>query len=268
MKTKIFYSILFLLFVFFITGYLYKNQKETVAIIGAMDVEIEEILTNLSDVKYKQQPEFKIITGNLGKYKIILSKSGVGKVSSATTTQFIIDKYKPIYIINIGIAGGLSPDLKAGDTIIAEKMVQHDFDVTAFGNPKGYIDNGIEPNKPTIFYSDKNLINKFTEDSSLKLGTVATGDIFVTDVNLKNSIKKEFSADAIDMESAAIAQTASRNNIPVIILRTISDGLNEATTEYKQNKQTIAKKTALTTVKILESDKIPTYDKVLVKDLS
>ena len=88
-----------------------------------MDVEIEEVLSNLSYKAYNQESDFKIITGNLGKYKIILSKSGVGKVNSATTTQFIIDKYKPIYIINIGISGGLSPDLKSGDTIIAEKMV-------------------------------------------------------------------------------------------------------------------------------------------------
>ncbi len=255
MKTKILYCIVFILTIFSIISYVLINKKEAVAIIGAMDVEIEEIAANLSNTDYKQQNSFEIVTGNLGKYKIVLSKSGVGKVASATTTQFIIDKYKPIYIINIGIAGSLSPELKAGDTLIGEKMVQHDFDVTAFGNPKGYIDNGIEPNKPTIFYSDKKLIDKFLANNTLKHGTIATGDIFVTDKKLKNNINKEFSANAIDMESAAIAQTAQRNNVPVIVLRTISDGLDGTTDEYKQNKQNIAKKPAQITVKTLKSDK-------------
>ena len=256
MKTKIFYSILIGLFTFFIIVCLFFiNHKDTVAIIGAMDVEIEEVLSNLSYKAYNQESDFKIITGNLGKYKIILSKSGVGKVNSATTTQFIIDKYKPIYIINIGISGGLSPDLKSGDTIIAEKMVQHDFDVTAFGNPKGYMDNGIEPDKPTIYHSDKLLISKFRKYNSLKLGTIATGDIFVADTKLKHSIKKEFGADAIDMESASIAQTAERNHIPVIVLRTISDGVNETTNDYKKNKQSIAKPPAITVIDILKKDK-------------
>ena len=120
--------------------------------------------------------------------------------------------------------------------------------MTAFGHPKGYIDNGIEPDKPTIFYSDKELVDKL----SLKLGTVATGDIFVTDAKLKEKIRKEFKADVVDMESAAIAQTAKRNNVPVIVLRTISDGLNDSTSEYKKNKINISKQPALKVISVLK----------------
>ena len=105
-----------------------------------MDVEIEEISNNLCNAKFKKLNDFHIIRGNIGKYNIILSKSG--------------------------------------DTVIADKMVQHDFDVTAFGNPKRYMDKGIEPDKPTIYYSDKNLIKKFTKDKTLITVTAATGNIF------------------------------------------------------------------------------------------
>lgn len=252
---KIFFILLFLISVLVCIIFFSFYKKSTIAIIGAMDDEIAEVSANLSNKNIKQQSNFSIITGNLGKYKIVLSKAGVGKVNAASTTQYIIDKYKPIYIINIGIAGSLSPDLNAGDTIIAKKMVQHDFDVTAFGHPKGYMDNGIDPDKPTIYYSDKNLKNKFLNiNSNLKEGTIATGDIFLTDSKLKESIKTEFNADAIDMESAAIAQTAMRNNIPVIVLRTISDGVNGTTKEYYQNKQNLARKSALTVISALKTD--------------
>ena len=255
MKNKFIYFLLFLLIIFIISSYVFINQKESIAIIGAMDVEIEEILDNLANKSYKNNADFHVITGSLGKYKIILSKSGVGKVASATTTQYIIDKYKPKYIINIGISGSLSPSLKTGDIIIAEKMIQHDFDVTAFGHPKGYMDNGIEPNKPTIYYSDKKLIEKFNKNNYIKPVTIATGDIFITDVKLKKRKKKDFSASAIDMESAAIAQTAKRNNTPLIVLRIISDGLKGNTSEYMQNKERSAYNAASITLKILECDK-------------
>lgn len=256
MKKKFFKYILSVTIIFFSIIISGCNKSQPVAIIGAMDDEINEFITNLDNKKYTKYSDFEIYTGNINKQKIVLSKSGIGKVNAATTTQFIINKYKPKYIINTGLAGSLTPSSKAGDIFIAEKMVQHDFDITAFGNPKGYMDNGIEPDKPTIYYSDKNLVNEFinkSKNKNIKTGTIATGDIFVSDKQTKNSIRKEFGADLVDMESAAIAQTAKRNNIPVIILRSVSDGLNESTDEYKQNKQDIALKSALTVLEILKS---------------
>jgi adenosylhomocysteine nucleosidase len=187
-------------------------------------------------------------------------KSGVGKVTASTTTQYIIDNYKPIYIINTGIAGSLSPDLKAGDVIIVDKLVQHDFDVTAFGKPRGYISNGIEPNKPTIFHSDKKLVEKFkkelilNQNKNIKIGTIATGDIFVNQEKHKKAIRDEFNADAIDMESAAIAQAAERNNVPLIVVRTISDSENNSVSEYKQNKKITATKAAMSVLSVLNKN--------------
>lgn len=57
------------------------------------------------------------------------------------------------------------------------------------------------------------------------------------------------------MESAAIAQAAKMNNVPVIVIRTISDGLNENTSKYKQNKQTISKIPAKIIIAVLKADK-------------
>lgn len=258
MKRILLYILVFFICIFFISILFNRvNKKDTIAIIGAMDEEISEIYSNLKSIKTIQKNNFYISTGTFNGNNIILTKSGVGKVASATTTQYIIDKYKPKYIINIGIAGSLSNNLKIGDIVIAEKMVQHDFDVSAFGNPKGYIDNGIEPDKPTIFYSDKNLVDKFkkiltlNKNINIKTGTVATGDIFVNQNKQKTQIKKEFNADAIDMESAAIAQTAQRNNVPLIVIRTISDSNNDSIAEYKQNKNFSANKSAFIILSVL-----------------
>lgn len=142
MKRRLLYIFIVSVLICFVSLLFWNiNKKQTVAFIGAMDDEISVIYDNLNNKKAFKKNNFVIITGTLGNKNIVLAKSGVGKVASSTTTQFIIDNYKPVYIINTGIAGSLSESLKAGDIIIADKMVQHDFDVSAFGNPKGYIDN-------------------------------------------------------------------------------------------------------------------------------
>ncbi len=261
MKRKIICALFLLISVFiFVVCYFYCLEKNTVAVIGAMDAEISEISNNLTYTKTLKHDDFNIINGKLGKYNIILSKSGVGKVNSASTTQFIIDKYKPKYIINIGIAGSLTDDLHLGDIIIAKKAIQHDFDLTAFGNPKGYMDTGVEPDKPTIFYSDENLTDKFnhilkSKENRVFEGTIATGDIFVDDISQKSSIHDIFKADAIDMESASILQTAQRNNIPAIIIRIISDEKENSTNEYAKNKANIAQKLALDIISVFKAEK-------------
>ena len=260
MKRKQFYTLFVLILIFIICIFYCINHKDTIAVIGAMDEEISGIRNNLKNSKTIQKNDFVITKGTLGDKNIILIKSGVGKVAASTTTQFIIDNYKPVYTVNIGIAGSLSPDIKAGDIIIANRLVQHDFDVTAFGNPKGYIDNGVEPNKPTIFNSDKKLVEKFkkelelNQNKNIKLCTIATGDIFVNQEKQKRAIRDEFNADAIDMESAAIAQTAQRNNVPLIVIKTISDSENNSVSEYKNNKKTAAAKTALSVLYVLNND--------------
>ena len=130
-------------------------------------------------------------------------------------------------------------------------MVQHDFDVTAFGNPKGYIDNGFEPNKPTYFYSDKTLVDNFKKeaneykDTSVVVGIIATGDVLINQEKRKDELRKAFNASAIDMECAAIAQTAKRNNIPLIVIKTISDSENNSILEYKLNKNLSAVKSSI-----------------------
>lgn len=206
-----------------------KNNS-TIAIIGAMDCEIETFKSLLQDIEEVDYCDLTIFIGKIHSNKIILAKSGVGKVNATLNTQYIIDCYNPDYIINTGVAGGVGKDLNVGDIVIADKLVQHDFDVTALGYAKGYICNGIEPQKPTYFYSDVELVNDFVNvsktldnDLGVHVGTVATGDTFVSSIEKKDELRKLFNAIATEMEGAAIAQTATRNHIPFVVMRAISD---------------------------------------------
>lgn len=199
-----------------------------IGIIAAMNEEVEAIKKIMTDISMKKIYELQFIIGKINEKVIVLVKCGVGKVNAARTTQILLNNFDIEYVINVGTAGSLNESIEIGDVIIGEKLVQHDFDVTAGGHEKGYItDVG------KYFYSNKSLIEKtkqtiatMNENFSAFIGTIATGDIFVQDIKVKDGIKAEFNADCAEMEGAAIAQVCTLDNIPFIVIRSISDKPN------------------------------------------
>lgn len=198
-----------------------------VGIIAAMQEEMNEVKNIMEDIKEKQIHELTFIEGIVNNRECVLVQSGVGKVNAARTTQIMIDKYDIEYVINVGSAGTTKDDLNIGDIVVAEKVVQHDFDITAFGHKKGYISNVGD-----FILADNNLVDKiisckiFDNNVKTKKGIVASGDIFCTEENMKNKIKDKFNADAVEMEGAAIAQVCYLDKIPFVIIRSISDSPN------------------------------------------
>ena len=200
-----------------------------IGIIAAMEEEMREIKNIMSDVRNSKIYELDFIEGKINGQNVILVKSGIGKVNAARVTQFLIDKYEVNSVINVGSAGAANSELNIGDIVIGKNIVQHDFDLTAFGYPKGYISNvGLE------IQSDKQMVDKMNstiellnnKEEKVVFGTIASGDIFCTEVSMKDKIRKKFNADAIEMEGAAIAQVCKLCNIPFIVVRGISDSPN------------------------------------------
>lgn len=199
-----------------------------IGIIAAMDEEIATIKDLMKDVYIKKFFDLEFIIGNINSKEVILVKCGAGKVHAARTTQILIDNFDIEYVINVGTAGGLNNDIEIGDIVIAEKLVQHDYDITAGGHEKGYISctgKFFECDKRLIKRS-KEVINSLNENFKAVGGLIATGDIFVQDVSVKNRIKEEFDADCVEMEGAAIAQVCTLDKIPFIVIRAISDKPN------------------------------------------
>ncbi|MBQ3641155.1 5'-methylthioadenosine/adenosylhomocysteine nucleosidase [bacterium] len=230
-----------------------KNSNK-IAVIGAMECEVNSLKNLLQDIETKENTNFYIYTGKISGKEIILSKSGVGKVCAAMTVQYIIDKYNPDIIVNTGVAGGLSPTLKIGDVIIGSELVQYDFDASALGYAKGYICNNINPDKPTVFYSDKELIDVIVNNSSdlnINVGRIATGDMFVGSVDKKRKIFTEFNALAAEMEGCAIAQCAYANNIPFIIVRAVSDMADGTAMEAQNEFEKMVSKISSSAVEVL-----------------
>lgn len=199
-----------------------------IGIIAAMNEEVESIKEIMTNISIKEIYELQFIIGKINEKNVVLVKCGVGKVNAARTTQILIDKFELDYIINVGTAGSLDDELEIGDLVIADKLVQHDFDITVFGHEKGYIsDVGIYFNcDEKLINKAKQTIEKFNADFNMVVGTISTGDIFCTDINMKDKIKSKFNAKCVEMEGAAIAQVCILDKVPFIVIRTVSDKPN------------------------------------------
>lgn len=194
-----------------------------IGIIFAMKEELDSLLKYLKIEKEYNIFDLKFYEGMIHNNYCILTESGVGKVNSARCTQILIDNMDVDMIINIGVAGGISNKLKVCDIVIGEKLVQHDFDITAFNHEKGYI-----PNVGVYIDSDTYLVNIAKECINNKKynvvsGIIASGDIFCTESWMSKKINTKFNALCVEMEGASIAQVCYLSNVPFIVIRSISD---------------------------------------------
>lgn len=225
-----------------------ENELKYIGIVVAMDEERKEILEMMKEVQVKQIYNLRFLMGKIQGKDCVLVKTGVGKVNAARTAQVLINNFNLTYIINVGVAGAVNHLLNIGDVVIAKYVIQHDFDITAFGHSKGYI-SGVGDKLECdigLVSALENMSKKLEERTyNIKLGIVATGDIFCTQIDMKNKINAKFNADVVDMECAAIAQVAYLDSVPFVSIRCVSDipdGKNVTT--YDENLKLASKRCA------------------------
>ncbi|MEN8136898.1 MAG: 5'-methylthioadenosine/adenosylhomocysteine nucleosidase [Bacteroidota bacterium] len=223
-----------------------RPQISTTGIIGAMDEEVNILKDSMQVDTVIQKAGMDFYKGKINSKQIIVVKSGIGKVNAAIATQLLIDNFSVSNIINTGVAGGLNDTLNIADIVIAKSLRYHDFDVSSFGYKIGKI-----PRMDTsVFYSDRMMMaNILKNGRGLKYrigyGDISSGDQFIANEIQKNEIVNLFNSDAVEMESAAIAHVCYLNNIPFVIVRSISDKANgEAPANYSKFENEAAIKSA------------------------
>lgn len=194
-----------------------------IAIMGAMPEEIAPILKKVNQYKTIEYADNQYYETNYKGVDLVIAYSKIGKVFSTLTASTMIQHFNCDRLLFSGVAGGINPELKIGDLIVANKLSQHDLDITAFGHPMGFVPGGsvfVEADKDLIELSKK-VASELGK--SVREGTIATGDQFVHDSTIKENIVKHFDADALEMEGASVAVVCKSLNIPFFILRAISD---------------------------------------------
>lgn len=196
-------------------------------IIAALEFEeriFRREMKDMQEVTILSKPAYY---GRIGYHEVIIMQCGMGKVSAGISAQAMIDMFHPDVIINTGCAGALDPNLKVGDVVISEEVIEWDIDLRPIGFPLGYIDalNCVD------LEADEKLIDQIysyrLEGTNVVKGLIVSGDQFVHTTSQREHILNHFpSALCTEMEGAAIGHVCLQNKIPFCIIRTMSDTAN------------------------------------------
>ena len=161
---------------------------------------------------------------------------GPGQIVAAASSQLLISEFDVSIILNFGVVGALTEKASKERLYIAKEVINYDFDTSEaddveVGRHMGYPSRNIP--------LDESLIKKARSiDPTIPLAIGASGSKFVGSRQEKEWINKEFGADILDMELAAIAITCDINHIPALSIKMVADSIDGGSEEfYKQLKK-------------------------------
>ena len=194
-----------------------------IAIVCAMQQETAILKEQMTNVTTKELAGVTFTEGGMHMHEIVLCISGIGKANAAATTQLVICTYAPDVLINIGLAGSCTTALPLGGAVVADHLIYHDIrgEFVAEGPP------GM-----AVFVPDTGLMalaQKACGDLGIVFvkGTVATGDAFIESTALRDDIVLRTNCACVEMEAAAVAHIAHKNNVRYTVVKIMSDNADE-----------------------------------------
>ena len=196
---------------------------KTIGVIGAMPTEVTLLRDRLSNLKTEKVAGLEIFIGELHDKNVVVCQSGMGKVAAGAATQVLITKYGVDAIINSGIAGNTSKEITVGDVVISNEVTYHDAEISMINQHYPYLDR---------YTADANMVQAAKKacgetHTAAITGLIASGDKFIGDSETKNKIIEFCNPNCVEMEGAAIAHIASKNDVPFVIIRAMSDDADE-----------------------------------------
>ena len=200
---------------------------KTIGVIGAMPEEVVLLKGRLSDLTSEKVAGLEIFKGNLHGKTVVICQSGMGKAAAAATTQLLVTKYGIEAIVFSGIAGNMTSKIGVGDVVLSKEVIYHDAEISMIAQHYPNMDS---------YFGDENLIAAAEKacqetDTNYIVGKIATGDKFIGETSQKEAIAAFCDPDCVEMEGAAIAQIACKNDIPFLIIRAMSDNADEKARE-------------------------------------
>ena len=226
-----------------------------IGIIGAIDKELFLFFEEMTIEKTDIFGDKTFYIGRIDNHKVVVVKSGIGKVNAAITTTILITQYHVRVVINTGVAGGLKP-AEIGDIILARGIAYFDVSLTEIDD----VPYGKMGDDPLVVKTDESLIKKgeivFKKlNYQYRVGNLVSGDKFITSSKDIRKIQRHVDdIIGVEMEGMAIALTCHKFNVPFISIRGISDIIDSKNQSkvYHNVATEVAEKTTKFTFKFIE----------------
>lgn len=195
----------------------------TIGLMGAMPDEIAQLNALLTEKHHTRAGGVDFYEGNLANRHVVLCCAGMGKANAAATTQLLITHFGVQALVFSGIAGNMTTKIGVGDVVIGKTLVYHDAERRMIAECYPHLQE---------FSAAPDLLAAAEQacrlcDVRYLTGKIATGDDFVGDSATKQAITAKCAPDCVEMEGAAVAHIAAKNDIPSVVLRALSDNADE-----------------------------------------
>jgi adenosylhomocysteine nucleosidase len=188
-----------------------------VAMISA-NAEWKIVLEQIPGAALHDTPFGQWFTHRLGPEDVVFFHGGYGKVSAAGSTQYAIDHWHPRLVVNLGTCGGFGGERKVGDLVLASETYIYDV-IELMGDPAEAIED-FHTRLDTARWPARLA-------SRVVIGPLVSADRDI-DPAAPPALRAKYHATVADWESGAIAWVAAHNHTPVVILRGVTDLVDDA----------------------------------------
>ncbi|MGB9304481.1 MAG: 5'-methylthioadenosine/adenosylhomocysteine nucleosidase [Mycobacterium sp.] len=217
----------------------------TIGVICAIPQELAHLRAVLSGSEHHEVAHITFDVGELDGHRVVLAAAGMGKVNTGLVATLLVDRFRCRAVVFTGVAGGLDPELRIGDIVIADRVVQHDFGLIEDERLHPYQPGHVPFIKPTErlgYAAGPDLIDRVKRHLEgitlpplstsatdggrpprINYGTILTGDQYLHCERTRSRLHNEFGGLAIEMEGGALAQVCASFGIPWLVIRALSD---------------------------------------------
>jgi len=231
------------------------TQKKTILIQCATPIEFDALRVAFGGIQVERIGKRQFFRAERGGvYECVIVRGAVGKVWAAASAEFAISRFQPTFCIDFGAAGALVPELRVGDLVLADKIVEHDvwfpkghqptlkYDHYFEGEPENLAGKNL-PFQPGSWVLKAGICPQFIElspECRATRGGIAAGDKDVQSLEERADVAKKVGAIAATWESSAIGRVCEFHGVPYLSIRVISDvGIGDLYAEYKENSKRV-----------------------------
>lgn len=202
-------------------------------IIAALNEELALILDAMETQRTQSVYGVEFHVGSIGKSEVVAVCCSIGTINAAACASVLIREFGAEAVVNVGVAGSACPELKILDVVLSGDVAFHDAQLEIL--EKYYPFRRSFPADEKLIALAEESIAAMVPDFRYKVGRVASGDVFVSDSAVKADIARRLSPLCVEMEGAAIGQIAYMNEVPFLVIRTLSDNAGEDAEEHYDN---------------------------------
>lgn len=225
------------------------SGKKRIGLIVA--IEMDAIFEHYKAWKELEAPPgFNLFLVERDTYDIYILQAGMGEIAASSGVQYLIAKYSVSYIVNFGVVGGLTTDMKTRKVCLVERVVHYKYDCSEFMDLAiGQVDG-----HDSIYLRTSESLVKTAMSAmeGLSLVTCCSGDKFIGTAEEKSYLHETFGGDICDMESAGIVLTCEANGVRCLLMKAVSDGLADGAEGFYAELQAASLKCLVATDTIME----------------